>query len=123
LTRDRFTHHHQGEGITANAVMPGAIMTDLQRHLEADELRGMGWADEQGALRADLPGWKSVEQGAATTVWAATAPELAGLGGRYLDDCAFTEPWTADEVPPSGHYLPYLLDADDAQRLWDLRCA
>ncbi|MER7755179.1 SDR family NAD(P)-dependent oxidoreductase [Kitasatospora sp. NPDC097643] len=114
------TSRHQAEGITANAVMPGAIMTDLQRHVAADELRGMGWTDEQGVPRTDLPGWKTVEQGAATSVWAATAPELAGVGGRYLDNCGIARPWTVDEVPPTGHYLPRLLDPERADRLWEL---
>jgi len=114
------TERHLGDGITANAVMPGAIMTDLQRHLAADDLHEMGWANEQGEKHTDLSGWKTVEQGAATTVWAATAPELAGVGGLYLDDCAVAQPWTTDEVPPTGHYLPYLLDPRRADRLWEL---
>jgi hypothetical protein len=75
----------------------------------------------RGTRRAARPlRWRSVEHGAATSIWAAVAPELAGVGGLYLDDCTVAEPWTADEVPPTGHYLPYLLDPEHAERLWKL---
>ncbi|HVV20572.1 MAG TPA: SDR family NAD(P)-dependent oxidoreductase [Pseudonocardiaceae bacterium] len=114
------TAHHGGEGITANAVMPGAIMTDLMRHMSPADLADRGWVDDHGRPRTDMPGWKTVPQGAATTVWAAVAPELAGVGGRYLDNCAVGRPWTADGEPPHGFYLPYLLDPDNAERLWNL---
>jgi len=113
------TARHREDGITANAVVPGAIMTDLQRHIPAAELRDMGWADDRG-IRKDVPGWKTVEQGAATTIWAAVAAELDGVGGRYLEDCAIAVPWTVDGVPPTGCYLPYLLDPGHAERLWAL---
>jgi NAD(P)-dependent dehydrogenase (short-subunit alcohol dehydrogenase family) len=114
------TAHYRDAGITANAVMPGAIMTDLQRHLSTTDLQEMGWADEQGRTRTDMPGWKTIPQGAATSVWAATAAELAGRGGLYLDNCAVGSAWTTDDVPPTGHYLAYLTDPDHAERLWDL---
>ncbi|MFC0544847.1 SDR family NAD(P)-dependent oxidoreductase [Kutzneria chonburiensis] len=114
-----FSHRHEADGITANSVMPGAIMTDLQRHLPHERLVEMGWADENGLVR-NKPGWKTPEQGAATSVWAAVAPELAGVGGKYLDNCAIAEPWTKDGDPPNGHYLPYAVDPDHAERLWVL---
>ncbi|MEV5748451.1 SDR family NAD(P)-dependent oxidoreductase [Actinoallomurus sp. NPDC052308] len=108
------THRYGESGITANAVMPGAIRTGLQRHMSQRELTARGWDT------AMPPGWKTPEQGAATTVWAAVAPELDGVAGRLLDDCAVAEPWTADDDPPNGTYLPYALDAANADRLWDL---
>ncbi len=114
------TAHHGGEGITANAVMPGTIMTDLMRHLSRADLQARGWADEHGRPRLDLPGWKTPAQGAAISVWAAVAPELDGIGGRYLDNCAIGQPWSAGGDPPHGYYLPYLLDPDHAARLWQL---
>ena len=114
-----FSARHAGEGITCDAVMPGAIMTGLQRHMPARELLARGWAAPDGRP-AGPPGWKTPQQGAATTVWAAGAPELDALGGRYLEDCAVAKPWTADQDPPRGHYLPYALDPDRAERLWIL---
>ncbi|MDL4821460.1 oxidoreductase [Actinomadura opuntiae] len=113
------TARYAGEGITCNAVMPGGIMTGLQRHITLDRLQEMGWADEFGHP-VEPPGWKTPAQGAATSVWAAVAPELEGVGGRYLDDCAIAEPWTGEGDPPRGHYLPYALDPGHADRLWTL---
>lgn len=109
----------QAHGITANAVMPGAISTGLQTHLTRDQLLSLGWAGSGGTLEPG-PDWKTVEQGAATTIWAALAPELDGIGGRYLQDCAIGRPWTQNSDPPNGYYLPYALDPSHAQRLWDL---
>jgi NAD(P)-dependent dehydrogenase (short-subunit alcohol dehydrogenase family) len=112
------TAHHADDGVTANAVMPGAIMTGLQRHLSPEQLQGIGQGPSPQQRNA--PRWKTIPQGAATTVWAAVAPELDGIGGRYLDNCAVAEPCTADDLPASGYYLPYLLDPDNADRLWHL---
>jgi len=114
------TARHRDDGITGNAVMPGMIMTDLMRHVTADQLEARGWVGKDGRPRTDLPGWKDIPRGAATSVWAAVAPELEGRGGLYLDDCAVARPWTAGGDPPTGHYLPYLLDPGHADRLWDL---
>ena len=113
------TRQHAADGITANALMPGAINTGLQGHLSDSDLRSLGWVQSGGAL-APPAGWKTIPQGAATTVWAALAPELEGSGGHYLEDCAIAQPWLADGNPPNGHYLPYALDAGHATLLWDL---
>ena len=48
------------------------------------------------------------------------SPELAGKGALYLENCRVAEPWTTDAVPPYGHYLPYAVDPERADRLWDL---
>ncbi|TDD71420.1 SDR family NAD(P)-dependent oxidoreductase [Actinomadura rubrisoli] len=109
------TAHFAGDGITCNAVMPGAIMTGLQRHIPRRELAETGWSAEERP-----PGWKTPEQGAATSVWAAVAPELDGVSGKYLDDCAIAGPWTGTGDPPNGHYLRHALDPERAERLWDL---
>jgi NAD(P)-dependent dehydrogenase (short-subunit alcohol dehydrogenase family) len=113
------TRRYGDAGILANSVMPGGVMTDLMRHIGTSERIARGWADADGnpVTPAD---WKTVEQGAATSVWAAVAPELADRGGLYLEDCAVAEPWTTDEEPPNGYYLPRILDPHRAQRLWDL---
>ncbi|WP_308250242.1 SDR family NAD(P)-dependent oxidoreductase [Sphaerisporangium fuscum] len=106
-----FHDRYAPSGITANAVMPGAIATGLQRHMSQEERTARGWPNAE---------WKTAEQGAATSVWAATAPELSGVGGRYLEDCAVARPWHGDGPPPRGHYLPYALDPARAARLWAL---
>ena len=107
------TQRYATDGITANAVMPGGILTGLQKHMTREEQMALGWFDESGTPN---PRFKSTAQGASTSIWAAVAPELDGVGGRYLEDCAIAEPWT-EERPMSG-YMPYALDPDDAARLW-----
>jgi NAD(P)-dependent dehydrogenase (short-subunit alcohol dehydrogenase family) len=114
-----FSRRYADQGITANSLMPGAIMTNLQRHMSEQDLTSMGWADA-AQQKTVMAGWKTIEQGAATSVWAAVAPELAGRGGLYLDDCAIARPWTGSAEVPSGYYLPYAVDPDHAERLWSL---
>lgn len=110
-----FNNRFSDLGVTANAVMPGGIMTPLQRHLPREEMIAMGWMNEKGEIRE---GFKTPEQGASTSVWAALAPELEGIGGLYLEDCAQAEPWTA-EVPHRG-VMEHALDPEEAERLWTL---
>lgn len=107
------TARFAGDGITTNSVMPGGIMTGLQKHMTDDEKRALGWIDEHGTPN---PRFKTPAQGAATSIWAAVAPELEGNGGHYLEDCHIAKPWSAD-APMSG-VLPYALDPERAERLW-----
>ncbi|MEP6967952.1 MAG: oxidoreductase [Pseudomonadota bacterium] len=113
-----FHERFKGEGITANAVMPGGIMTPLQRHLPREEMIAFGWMDEAGKV---AQGFKTPEQGASTSVWAAVGAELEGVGGLYLENCAQAEPWSKD-VPFSG-VMPHALDPGAADRLWALSVA
>jgi NAD(P)-dependent dehydrogenase (short-subunit alcohol dehydrogenase family) len=100
-------------GVLANAVMPGGILTPLQRHLTREEMLGFGWIDDAGNPN---PGMKTPEQGASTSVWAAIGSELEAIGGLYLEDCAQAAPWSKD-LPWSG-VLDYALDPERADRLW-----
>lgn len=94
--------------VSANAVHPGVIIGELFRHV-----------DETEVARVRSYGDKTVPQGAATQVWAAVAPELAGISGRYLEDCGFSTP-LQDPTMPSPGYQPYALDPEAADRLWAL---
>jgi NAD(P)-dependent dehydrogenase (short-subunit alcohol dehydrogenase family) len=100
-------------GVTANAVMPGGIRTPLQRHLTDEEMRAFGWIDAEGRVNDRF---KSPEQGAATSVWAALASELEGVGGLYLENCNQAVAWT--ESNPFEGVLPHALDPEAAERLW-----
>jgi NAD(P)-dependent dehydrogenase (short-subunit alcohol dehydrogenase family) len=102
-------------GIHANAVMPGGIMTPLQRHLPREEMIAFGWMDESGKLNDRF---KTTEQGAATSVWAAVGDELEGVGGLYLENCAQAVAW--NEANPFEGVLPHALDPEAAERLWAL---
>jgi NAD(P)-dependent dehydrogenase (short-subunit alcohol dehydrogenase family) len=98
-------------GVHAYAVHPGAIVTELGRHLQPEDLVFL-------QARARGMQFKSVEQGAATSVFAATAPELAGRGGLYLEDCHVA---AVNDAPDAlDGVKSYALDSAAAERLWEL---
>lgn len=100
-------------GGTANAVHPGGIMTGLQQHLSNEEMTAMGWFDAEGKPN---PLFKTIEQGAATSIWAAVGPELEGHGGLYLEDCNQAKP-AVPEISYAG-IRPHAIDPDAAAQLW-----
>ncbi|WP_416404413.1 SDR family NAD(P)-dependent oxidoreductase [Arthrobacter sp. LFS091] len=108
----------QDSGVRAFAVHPGGIMTELQRHLPKEEMVAAGWMDAEGNVRE---GFKTPEQGAATSVWAATSPALSGMGGVYCEDCDVANP--TDKESPLARYQgvdAHAIDKADAARLWEL---
>ena len=110
-----FNARFKDRGINANSVMPGGIITPLQRHLPMAEMIAFGWIDENGKI---AEGFKTPEQGASTSTWAAVGPELEGVGGLYLENCAEAEPF--DPAKPRQGVKPYALDPEAADRLWAL---
>ncbi|WP_439636593.1 oxidoreductase [Oceanicaulis sp.] len=106
---------YEDQGLKAYSVHPGGIATDLQRDLDMEEMRAFGWYDENDQPH---PMFKTVEQGAATTVWAATSPLLADRGGVYCEDCNIAAPNPPADAYSGAH--PHIRDADLAQRLWTL---
>ncbi|MDN0197692.1 SDR family NAD(P)-dependent oxidoreductase [Streptomyces sp. S.PNR 29] len=109
LARDR--------GVRAFSLHPGGILTPLQRHLPKEEMVANGWIDEHGNL-VDPDAFKTPQQGAATQVWAATSPQLDGLGGVYLEDCDIAEPAPADGERTG--VKDWAVDPEQAARLWEL---
>ncbi|MGV9993779.1 SDR family NAD(P)-dependent oxidoreductase [Streptomyces sp. NPDC003374] len=105
-------------GVRAFALHPGGILTPLQRHLAKEEMVERGWIDESGEP-LNPEGFKTPEQGAATQVWAATSPQLEGLGGVYLEDCDIAEPTREGDEGRSG-VKSWATDPDQAARLWEL---
>ena len=103
-------------GVRAFSLHPGAILTPLQRHLRTEEMVAAGWIDEDGNLVN--PAFKTPEQGAATQVWAATSPQLAGKGGVYCEDCDIAEPAAPGDT--SRGVRDYAVDPEQAARLWSL---
>lgn len=105
------TRRWAGDGITVNALMPGGIRTNLQRHVSEDEL---------GRLRAAAGGadrWKTPQQGAATSVLVAASPLLDGVGGRYFEDCNEA---VVGVLSARNGVAEYALDPDAAARLWQV---
>ena len=103
-------------GITSNALMPGGIATNLQRHV------GGAAYMEQAAERFRKAGskLKAPEQGAATSALLATSPLLHGIGGRYFEDCNEAEIVTHRTPGAIRGVAPYALDRSNAERLWDV---
>lgn len=101
------------KGIRAFSVHPGGIMTNLSRFLTQEDF------DMFAKRRASGLKFKTVEQGAATTVWAATSPKLAGLGGVYCEDCDVAAPTDASIESPSG-IMAHARDPEAAARLWEV---
>ncbi|WP_062651728.1 SDR family NAD(P)-dependent oxidoreductase [Streptomyces maremycinicus] len=109
----------QGAGVRAFSVHPGVIDTNLQRHLPLEEQIAMGWTNEDGTPK-DPDMYKSPEQGAATSVWAATSPRLADRGGVYLEDCDVAEIAGDPFNMATGGVARHAADEHEAARLWDL---
>jgi len=106
----------QADGVRAFAVHPGGIMTPLQRHLPKEEMIAAGWMDEDGKVN-EL--FKTPEEGASTSLWAATAPKLDGMGGVYCENCDIAEIDDSKEARFMG-VGSHAIDKDDAKKLWAL---
>ncbi len=107
------TRRLAASGVHANAVHPGVIMTELARYMEPDDMKTLADRATGGGLR-----FKPVEAGAATSVWAATSPELEGRGGLYLQDCQVAA--VVEDANEDVGCAGYAVDPDAAQRLWAL---
>jgi NAD(P)-dependent dehydrogenase (short-subunit alcohol dehydrogenase family) len=117
------TRRWAGDGITANAVHPGAILdTNLSRHMDPEYLAQLRASATRGETFDGSPvRFKTVEQGAATSVLVATLPQLEGIGGRYFEDC--NEARVLDPGAPdtsASGVAAYALDPANAERLWRL---
>ncbi|KAL2831872.1 hypothetical protein BJY01DRAFT_239991 [Aspergillus pseudoustus] len=110
-TANEIERRYGERGLHAFSVNPGAISTDLQRHVP-EEIKST-WESSAEAKRM----WKSPEQGAATTVWAAVASELEGQGGKYLEDCSIAEPAATARRQGIG-YASWAYDTESEARLW-----
>jgi NAD(P)-dependent dehydrogenase (short-subunit alcohol dehydrogenase family) len=103
-------------GVRAFAVHPGGIMTELQRHLPREEMVASGWITDDGTVNERF---KTPEQGAATSVWAATSPQLEGMGGVYCEDCDIAEPTAVGSPEARVRGVDaHAIDRTDAARLW-----
>jgi NAD(P)-dependent dehydrogenase (short-subunit alcohol dehydrogenase family) len=109
-----FDRRHKARGIRAAAVHPGGILTELARYMTQELIERMiaitsAESDTSSATR----GYKSVPQGAATTLWAAVTARAELVGGRYCEDCH-----VADVAEKGSGVRPYALDPEKAKKLW-----
>jgi NAD(P)-dependent dehydrogenase (short-subunit alcohol dehydrogenase family) len=104
---------YRDQGVRAFAVHPGGIQTELGRYMSDTDREKL----HSGAAADTSFGWKTVPQGAATSVWAAASPDLDGLGGVYLEDCAIAE---VEPAQASRGVASFAADPDRAAALWEL---
>jgi NAD(P)-dependent dehydrogenase (short-subunit alcohol dehydrogenase family) len=121
----------QGHGVRAFALHPGSAMTPLAKHATAEELKAIGVLDAEGRPLVDPSrDLKSVPQAAATHVWCATSPQLAGMGGVFCMNCdiapliplevqaQFVGPAVRPKIATPLGVMPYAVDPQTADRLW-----
>jgi NAD(P)-dependent dehydrogenase (short-subunit alcohol dehydrogenase family) len=112
-----FDRRGSAAGVRAFAVHPGSILGPLARHLTRDEIAAFGALDADGRRVVD-PGrdMKAPAQGAATSVWCATASALDGLGGVYCEDYDIA----SIEADAAFGVRPFAIDPGAAEALWSL---
>lgn len=108
-------------GVRAFAVHPGGIMTALQRHLPREEMIASGWMTDDGTVNERC---ESPQEGAATSVCAATSPQLEGMGGVYCEDCDIAEPTAVGSPEARVRGVDaHAIDRTAATQLWALSAA
>jgi NAD(P)-dependent dehydrogenase (short-subunit alcohol dehydrogenase family) len=115
-----FDRRHRTRGVRATAVHPGGIKTELGRHMEPDELdKVVAQINAQLAADGQPPfQWKTIPQGAATSVWAAFVAPAENVGGRYCENCQVAQIVEGLVNPVSPGVRPYALDPERAKALW-----
>ncbi|CAD6559511.1 hypothetical protein LMG28727_06871 [Paraburkholderia kirstenboschensis] len=117
-----FDQRHRARGVRAAAVHPGGIRTELGRHMGEEQLTNMVDAINRQLASEGKPPFqfKTIPQGAATSVWTAAVASAEDVGGRYCEDCHVSEVVPDDAVinPVSGGVRSYALDAATAEALW-----
>lgn len=108
-------------GVRAFSVHPGGIVTDLIRHMSKEEIDASNIIDKDGApIIEPENNKKTPQQGAATSVWCATSPQLDGMGGVYCADCEIARALPSDESTEMHGVRPRATDPVAAGRLWQL---
>lgn len=115
-----FDRRWRDRGIRAAAVHPGGIRTELGRHMGPGELEALAahlnkQAKEQGREAFQF---KSIPQGAATSVWAGVVADADEIGGKYCENCQVGQLTDSSQLDASAGVRPYALDADRAKALW-----
>jgi NAD(P)-dependent dehydrogenase (short-subunit alcohol dehydrogenase family) len=113
-----FDRRHKARGVRATAVHPGGIQTELGRHMTPEITQAMIDSINAANTAGDAPAfeWKSIPQGAATSVWAAFVAPADAVGGLYCEDCQVAAIQNGEGL--RGGVRPYALDADKAKALW-----
>jgi NAD(P)-dependent dehydrogenase (short-subunit alcohol dehydrogenase family) len=111
-----FDRRHKPRGIRATAVHPGGIMTELGRYQSEADIQKLL---EASGLDLSTFEWKTIPQGAATSVWAGVVADADAVGGRYCENCHVTTNVTEGQISAVAEGVrPYALDAERAKALW-----
>lgn len=115
-----FDRRHKARGVRATALHPGGIPTELARHMEPGEIGKMlEQINAQQAAQGKPPfQWKTIPQGAATSVWAGFVAPAADIGAQYCEDCHVASVTSGEMNIVSGGVREYALDPDHAKALW-----
>ncbi len=115
-----FDRRHREHGVRATALHPGGIQTELGRHMQPGELEAMvAHINDQLAASGQPPfQFKTIPQGAATSVWAGFVASADAVGGRYCENCQVSQVTEALIGPTSPGVRPYALDGEHAKALW-----
>jgi NAD(P)-dependent dehydrogenase (short-subunit alcohol dehydrogenase family) len=117
-----FDRRHRARGIRAAAVHPGGIHTELARHVDPAVIEGMiAQINRDLAAEGKPPRlWKTIPQGAATTVWTAAVAPATSIGGRYCENCHVSEILPNDQQVSliSEGVRAYALNPERADALW-----
>jgi len=113
-----FDRRHRTRGIRATAIHPGGIQTELSRHLSPAATEALIASINEAQRAAGKPAfeYKTVPQGAATSVWAAIVADAADIGGQYCEDCHVAD--IEEGVGIRGGVRPYALEPEHAKALW-----
>ena len=112
-----FDRRHKASGVRATAVHPGGIQTELGRYMTSEVREKLIAEINANQPKGAAPfSWKSIPQGAATSVWAACVADAEAIGGRYCEDCHIAE--IVEGQGFRGGVRPYALDPDHARALW-----
>ncbi len=112
-----FDRRHKARGVRATALHPGVIHTELSRYMSPEVMQRL-IADINASQPAGAAAvsWKSIPQGAATSVWAACVADAESIGARYCEDCHVAEVVTVPGL--RWGVRPYALDPQRARALW-----
>ncbi|MFM9863584.1 MAG: SDR family NAD(P)-dependent oxidoreductase [Micropepsaceae bacterium] len=112
-----FDRRHRARGVRAAAVHPGGIQTELGRHMTPELIQGMMKSINESRPAGAPPfEFKTIPQGAATSVWAGFVADAEAVGGRYCEDCHVAH-LNADPALRDG-VRPYAIDGERAKALW-----
>jgi NAD(P)-dependent dehydrogenase (short-subunit alcohol dehydrogenase family) len=112
-----FDRRHKAREVRATAVHPGGIQTELSRYLTPEVRERLIARINASQPKGAAPfSYKSIPQGAATSVWAACVADAGAIGGRYCEDCHVAEVVSISGL--FGGVRPYALDPQRAQALW-----